>query len=211
MGDQTSHLIHTFRIEILFLEMSNSRTYLHAGGQRFPRSDGYFPSLPELWFPRDHVQADLLSSSSGTALRHRTHHIALEWWHFTYLTVNNLLKTENPNKIATTNSKLRQFTPNLDLELQATIQFHRFVSCAPSSVSYFLAEQFRLHEANSLGRSGKLMKRPIDGSRGVWPAQRPNEGEKAGSPDKSHRFEWTEQRRDIVRNISILSFLLVFM
>ena len=64
---------------------------------------------------------------------------------------------------------------------------------------------------SNLGRSGKLTKRPIDGSRGVWPAQRPNEGEKAGSPDKLHRFEWTEQRRDIVRNISILSFLLVSM
>ena len=62
---------------------------------------------------------------------------------------------------------------------------------------------------SSLGRSGKLTKWPIDGSRDVWPAQRPNEGEKAGSPDKLHRFEWTEQRRDIVRNISILNFLLV--
>ena len=64
---------------------------------------------------------------------------------------------------------------------------------------------------SSLGRSVKLTKRPIDGSRGVWAAQRPNEGEKAGSSDKLHRFEWTEQRRGIVRNISILSFLLASM
>ena len=31
----------------------------------------------------------------------------------------------------------------------------------------------------------------------------PNEGEKAGSRDELHRFEWTEQRRDIARNIGI--------
>ena len=33
------------------------------------------------------------------------------------------------------------------------------------------------------------------GSRGVWPAQRPNDGEKPGSPNKLHGFEWVSKDR----------------